>query len=218
MMCQSDFVKKEISLKLTVMTTVALMVAVVVASIIPNKGKYEFHNHDKRNVIKATIKCSPLKTCCCPWFKHFAKHIVGSKFAACTWQRRALGCCAVGAFPQTPGNNRIDRFLCHNSGARPKQWWSPLTHSLDQVVGGGGCSLIQSKESFRAAYLGAGGSLAMVDLEREVGRGQEERGADGYGRGRGGSSRMKHRSEEEVAAPNGGARASSGGAWTRAAR
>jgi hypothetical protein len=143
---------------------------------------------------------------------------VGSKFAACTWQRRALGCCAVGAFPQTPGNNRIDRFLCHNSGARPKQWWSPLTHSLDQVVGSGGCSLIQSKESFRAAYLGAGGSLAMVDLEREVGRGQEERGADGYGRGRGGSSRMKHRSEEEVAAPNGGARASSGGAWTRAAR
>jgi hypothetical protein len=54
--------------------------------------------------------------------------------------------------------------------------------------------LIQSKESFRAAYLGAGGSLAMVELEREVGGGQDERGADVYGRGRGGSSRMKHRS------------------------
>jgi hypothetical protein len=39
MMCQSDFVKKEISLKLTVMTTIALMVAVVVASIIPNTRK-----------------------------------------------------------------------------------------------------------------------------------------------------------------------------------
>jgi hypothetical protein len=62
------------------------------------------------------------------------------------------------------------------------------------VVGGGGCSLIQS--------LGAGGSLAMVDLEREVGGGQEERGADVHGRGRGGSSRMK---PGEVAAPNSGA-------------
>jgi hypothetical protein len=31
--------------------------------------------------------CSPLKTCCCPWFKHFAEHLVGSKFAACTWHR-----------------------------------------------------------------------------------------------------------------------------------
>jgi hypothetical protein len=76
--------------------------------------------------------------------------------------------------------------------------------------------LIQSKESFRAAYLGAGGSLAMVELEREVGGGQDERGADVYGRGRGGSSRMKHRSEE-----GGGSseqrRMSNGGAWARAA-
>jgi hypothetical protein len=69
------------------------------------------------------------------------------------------------------------------------------------VVGGGGCSLIETKESFRAAYLGAGGSLAMVDLEREVGGGQEERGADAHGRVRGGSSRMKHRLEEGGGSP-----------------
>jgi hypothetical protein len=112
-----------------------------------------------------------------------------------------LGCCVVGAFLQTPGNNRIDQFLCHNSGARPKQWWSPLTHSLEQVVCGGGCSLIQTKESFRAAYLGAGGSLAMVDSEREVGGSQEERGADAHGRGRGGSLRMMHRSKEGGGSP-----------------
>jgi hypothetical protein len=42
----------------------------------------------------------------------------------------------------------------------------------------------------------------MVDLEREVGGGQEERGANVHGRGRGGSSRMK---PGEVAAPNSGA-------------
>jgi hypothetical protein len=39
MLCQGDAMKKGISLKLTVMTTVPLVVAVVVASIIPNTKK-----------------------------------------------------------------------------------------------------------------------------------------------------------------------------------
>jgi hypothetical protein len=39
MLCQGDAMKKGISLKLTVMTIVLLMVAVIVASIIPNRKK-----------------------------------------------------------------------------------------------------------------------------------------------------------------------------------
>jgi hypothetical protein len=39
MLCQGDAMKKCISLKLAVMTTVPLVVAVIVASIIPNTKK-----------------------------------------------------------------------------------------------------------------------------------------------------------------------------------
>jgi competence protein ComGC len=39
MLCQGDAMKKDISLKLTVMTIVLLVVAVIVASIIPNRKK-----------------------------------------------------------------------------------------------------------------------------------------------------------------------------------
>jgi hypothetical protein len=39
MLCQGDAMKKGISLKLAVMTTVPLVVAVIVASIIPNTKK-----------------------------------------------------------------------------------------------------------------------------------------------------------------------------------
>jgi hypothetical protein len=39
MLCQGDAMKKGISLKLTVMTTVPLMVAIVVASIVPDTKK-----------------------------------------------------------------------------------------------------------------------------------------------------------------------------------
>jgi hypothetical protein len=39
MLCQGDAMKKGISLKLTVMTIVLLAVAVIVASIIPNRKK-----------------------------------------------------------------------------------------------------------------------------------------------------------------------------------
>jgi hypothetical protein len=39
MLCQGDTVKKEIPLRLTVMTTIPLVVAIVVASIIPDTRK-----------------------------------------------------------------------------------------------------------------------------------------------------------------------------------
>jgi hypothetical protein len=70
MSCQGDTMKKGISLKLAVMTTVPLKVVVVVASIIPN------------NMIRARIKGSPLKMCYCPWFKNFIERLESSEVPA----------------------------------------------------------------------------------------------------------------------------------------
>jgi hypothetical protein len=83
MLCQGDAMKKDMSLKLVVMTTVLLVVAVVVASIIAQR-KCKFRNHDKKNMIREGLGS---KVTVWTWprgghrgmalLEHFHKHIAG---------------------------------------------------------------------------------------------------------------------------------------------